>query len=446
MWTKTYGGSNDDVGCAIRAVDDGYIVAGYTNSFGPTFGNVWLLKINQQGDTIWTKIYDSGKDYDDAKSIQPTSDGGYLLVGNAGLGTVDGDIWVIKTDANGDTIWTKKFDGGHGDFGHFGCETSDGGYIVVGSSYRNYEYRLWVLKLNSSGDTIWTRLASHASAGLAVRETPDHCYIVAGSYKIFKTTDKLWLIKLDSTGNIIWDRTYDDLSGGRSIEIAPNGDFIITGSTIWGGNGDMYLLRVDSQGNEIWRKIYDRGEEECGRCVRQTPDGGYIIVGYSGHNPPYLIYIVRTDSCGDTLWTWLYEGSGTWDDGWSVDICNDGGYIISGAIGPGGWDLHLIKTYPETKIAETRFNSPPVIKIFPNPFNRKVNLYFQLNRPTCVKISLYNILGEKLKEKSLGIRMPGKHLIPIEIEESYSGVYFLKAEFPDTIATFKIIKNGTSIR
>ena len=347
---------------------------------------------------------------------------------------------MIKTDANGDTIWTRRYGGGQGDFGHCGRETSDGGYIIVGSTYRNYEYRIWVLKLNSAGDTIWSKIAPHASAGLSVRETSDGGYIIGGAYNTSMSEDKLWLIKLNSDGGLVWERTYDDLSGGRCIEVLSDG-FIVTGSTMWGGFGDMYLLRVDPQGNEIWRKTYDRGEEECGRCVRQTPDGGYIVVGYSGRIPPYLIYILRADNSGDTLWTWLYEGSGDWDDGWAVDICNDGGYIISGAIGPGDWDLHLIRTYPEPKV-ESGDNMFPITKpkVFPNPFGEKTNIYFQLSQPTSVKISLYNSLGERLRERILSLSKPGAYLIPFDGRNLRSGVYFLRAEFASTRVTFKIIK------
>ena len=136
LWTRTYGGTRIEEGYSVRqTTDGGYIVAGYTNSFGGARNSdAYLIKTNASGDTLWTRIY-GATDYDVAGSVQQTSDGGYIVAGMTYpfwyLGT---DLWLIKTNASGDTLWTKIYGGQSGDEGNSVQQTSDGGYIVAGST------------------------------------------------------------------------------------------------------------------------------------------------------------------------------------------------------------------------------------------------------------------------------------------------------------------------
>ena len=130
LWTRTYGGTSDDYGYSVQqTMDTGYVIAGKTNSFG-NFYQVYLIKTNSFGDTLWTRTY-GGAGYDDGRSVQQTSDGGYIVAGWTNSFGDGNQVYLIKTNAQGDTLWTKAYGGTDGDLGYSVQQTSDGGYIVA---------------------------------------------------------------------------------------------------------------------------------------------------------------------------------------------------------------------------------------------------------------------------------------------------------------------------
>jgi ABC-type cobalt transport system substrate-binding protein len=118
LWTKTFGGSNDDYGRSVQqTTDGGYVIGGYTSSYGNGSADVWLIKTDADGDTLWTQTY-GGSNGDAGYSVQQTTDGGYVIGGyTSSYGNGSGDVWLIKTDSNGDSLWTKTFGGSDGDYG-----------------------------------------------------------------------------------------------------------------------------------------------------------------------------------------------------------------------------------------------------------------------------------------------------------------------------------------
>jgi len=132
-WWRTYGGTTYDEGCSVQQTSDGgYIIAGHTLSFGAGRDDVYLIKTDASGDTQWTRTY-GGTSYDFGCSVQQTSDSGYIIAGlTMSFGSGNGDVYLIKTNASGDTLWTKTYGGMNDDFGYSVRQTSDGGYIVAG--------------------------------------------------------------------------------------------------------------------------------------------------------------------------------------------------------------------------------------------------------------------------------------------------------------------------
>ena len=155
QWAITYGGSDWDEALLIQETDDGgYIVAGYTYSFGAGNEDIWVLKLDEDGNVEWQKTY-GGSDEDWAHSIQQTSDGGYIVAGYTySFGAGEGDFWVLKLDENGNVEWQKTYGGSDYDRAKSIQQTDDGGYIVAGSTYSfgaGY-YDFWVLKLDENGE------------------------------------------------------------------------------------------------------------------------------------------------------------------------------------------------------------------------------------------------------------------------------------------------------
>jgi hypothetical protein len=377
LWTRTYGGSQDDYGNSVQQTSDGgYIIAGYTKSFGAGKTDVYLVKTDSSGDNLWTRTY-GGSVSDYGECVRQTSDGGYIVAGyTKSFGAGKTDVYLVKTDSSGDTLWTRTYGGSYWDRGYSVQQTSDGGYIIAAEtwSFGAGAYDVYLLKTDSFGDTLWTRTygGSRDEHGSSVQQTSDGGYIIAGETWSFGAGgDDVWLVKTDSSGDTLWTRTYggsrDDR--GRSVQQTADGGYIIAGCSTRFGEWDVYLVKTDSSGNTLWTRTYGGRSEDVGYSLQQTSDGGYIIAGYTDSfgAGSYDVYLLKTDSSGDTLWTRTYGGSDE-DLGYSVQQTTDGGYVIAGdsrSFGAGRYDVGLLRVVggelPRVSIALVPDQSPVVV-------------------------------------------------------------------------------------
>jgi len=160
IFQKTYGGGLNDLGWAVEQTNDGgYIVAGSAESFGAGAADFYLIKTDANGDTLWTRTYGGGGD-DFGRAVEQTTDGGYIVAGyTTSFGAGVEDVYLIKTDTNGDTLWTKTYGGAGDDRGWAVEQTTDGGYIVAGGtlSFGAGGNDVYLIKTDANGDTLWTR-------------------------------------------------------------------------------------------------------------------------------------------------------------------------------------------------------------------------------------------------------------------------------------------------
>ena len=303
-----------------------------------------------------------------------------------------GEVYLIKTDSLGDSLWTNTFGGTGEEMGNFVQQTTDGGYIIIGNSFPSPPYgglKTYLVKINEFGNEQWYKhfdFGVMQHTGYSVKQTSDGGYILCGWYTVGYYDSDMYLMKTDSLGDTLWTNSY----GGSyeeyaiSMDITTDGGYVICGYTR-GGDSDVYLIKTNGSGTEQWSQTFggNWGEDEA-YSVQQTSDEGFIICGTTNSfgNGGYDIYLIKTDSAGVEQWNKTYGGANR-DVGYSAKQTSDGGFIICGytqSFGNGNDDVYLIKTDGNGNVTST-FNIPT-----PNP-NRKLE-------------SIVDVLGRETKPKS----------------------------------------------
>ncbi len=321
QWSKSYGSPGTDVAYSIKqTADNGYILTGFADTLGGditvNYGSqdIWILKLDAAGTLLWQKSY-GGSSSENASDIEQTTDLGYIVAGTTYSNDIDvsgnhgnSDFWIFKLDAVGTILWQKCFGGTANDKAKSIQQTTDGGYIVAGQTDSNngnvsgnhggIDY--WVVKLDVSGNIQWKRCVggSDHEVATSIVQTNDGGYAVAGHSRSNDgdATDNYgandyWIVKLSTTGAVQWEKncggTGDDIC--FSLDLTIDEGFILSGYTastnidITGalGDYDYWLVKIDSSGSLQWQKILGGSSGDQGQCVRQTSDGGYILTGCS---------------------------------------------------------------------------------------------------------------------------------------------------------------------
>ncbi len=264
LWTKIYGTEESNDAFSVQeTLDGGYIVAGFLHFTPSNLAYIHLLKTNSDGDSLWMKIYDHT--YGRVESVIENSDGDYLMAGHA---WIEGASWVdpilIKTDQNGDTIWTRLYGGEYSDAFRSVKQTSDGGYILTGNSGTDTgDYDFYLVKTDSEGDTLWTRTygGDEDEVGYCVDQTHDGGYIITGRTSSYGFGNRdLYVVRTDEIGDTLWTTTFggDDYDWGRSIQQTDDGGFIICGDTKSFGTGEvhnLWLIRLEAENFPVIRDL-----------------------------------------------------------------------------------------------------------------------------------------------------------------------------------------------
>jgi hypothetical protein len=419
-WFRTYGGSGISRGSCVQEIEDGYMVVGRQMlSSGKTA--LWLLKTDTLGNIRWSKTY-SATDTTDAwgNFVQQTSDGGYIITGVDWRGF--SQIWLLKTDSNGDTLWTRNYGRSQGL-----CvqEIPDEGYILTGKREWNNP-RAFLLKTNLLGDSIWmkTYLISpwSFSRGLFVQQTRDSGYIITGTVgdTVYQSnTEAVSVIKTDKNGDTLWsffcggeDLNMSDV--GQCVRQTKDSCYIVAGML----KQRAFLSKFDDQGDTVWFRAYGFNEASC--CIEKNDKQEYVVTGdadkfvtLSAGNTSWLL---STNGNGDSVWARTYDAVANY----YVQETRDKGFIITGSNGI----LFLLKTdslgllgIVENPIVESDYGWN-----VPHPIGSYIVLHYQ-GLPQGFRANVFDVTGRKV-DQIRGDGIEGAMTWGINYP---SGVYFIQA-------------------
>lgn len=288
QWDKKIHRSYSDViNDIIKTTDGGYIMAGYTRNYGNDYHS-WVVKVDKDGHKQWDKIFGDSTN-EGFQSVIQTTDGGYALTGRTRANVTGSlDLFVIKLDGNGNKQWDKIFGGNREEGGNSIIQTTDGGYIILG--YNNTKglskYSNWLIKLNSNGDKQWDKAIKGVDNELATDMIPtaDGGYALAGARQGAASTLDVWVAKLNSNGDKQWDKVFKNQKVSAALSILQNkdGSYTIAGSQRkkLPDRSDIRVLKIDKNGNKLWDKFFGNNTDiERAYDIIHTNDGGYAIAG-----------------------------------------------------------------------------------------------------------------------------------------------------------------------
>ena len=343
-WNHTYSWSSyDSAHSGVETKDGGLAIVGFTTPQGSTKTNFRLLKLDANGNILWSRTY-GGEENDYGFSVIQTIEGGFALTGyTSSYGAGSADAWLIKTDAYGKVEWEHTYGETNTDVANTLIQTADGGYALAGwtGSYGAGHVDAWLLKTDNKGVLQWSQTygGPRWDEIEALIQTNDSGYVFVGVLAVGDSAspEELWVVKTDATGVIQWNQTY----GGKwsdqaySIILSRDGGYAIAGRNVPDETGfrgpDFWLVKTDTQGLVEWNYTYGGIEHERARSVVQTADGGYALLGETDSfgAGSFDFWLVKTDINGTAQWNQTYGGFNC-EIPHSLVQTSDGGLVLIG--------------------------------------------------------------------------------------------------------------------
>ena len=450
---------------------------------------------SQAPDTLWSRLY--GSEYSDiAVKLIKTTDEDFLLLGYAIVPRDSDYALIIKTDSNGNILWSKNYRTNTDKVLYLfdGLILEDNSLMFCGKK----SYTVYLMRTDSLGNVLWdSSYDSTGSLAFAIERTTMNGFITTNRWyygssislfdstgnkigmKIFNTTDYYQLIdieradadnylltgaassppsfsttllvKIDESGDTLWSKnltSYLDYSSGRSIKRTIDNNYIIAGSITPNGQSytNIYLCKVDKDGDIIWEKNLDRGKNDYAKIAKPTEDGGFIIIGNSLEQSSYdtKILVVKTDSLGNLIWS-KEIGIGS-EEGVDVEQTADGGYIVlawSAFSATTGIDYWLIKLEPDPPQSaenqnDLRYNFALGLN-YPNPFNPTTTIDYQIPELSFVTLKIYDVLGNEVAILENQEKPAGNYEVKFGTTNLPSGIYFYRIQAGSFTETKKMV-------
>ena len=442
IWTKTYGGSTgDDEGkSVVQTADGGYMIAGTTFSFGAGSSDFYIIKTDGAGSVIWSKTY-GGVNAEVCNQLKLCSDNGFLMAGytsSYGLGTRNN--YLIRTNEFGDTLWTKSFHKNNNEQADAVQQTSDGGFVLAGfTAIAGMQQDAYLVKTDAAGNIMWAKNYGGALNDLvhSVIQTADGGFCLAGRSDSYGVgASDVYVVRTDANGDTLWSRSYGDVNedDANSIMQTPDGGFVITGITRKTGAGadDLLFMRIDSIGQLIYGHtiggISNHRDEAF--AVTSTFDGGIALVGYSqtfGVGSADIIF-AKADSMGNSgcvqANAFLTSGNVASSVSNLTFTTAQGGIInnpitVESIVAPSIEDPCSPVGLPDM------LNSLNHSFIYPNPFRESATLkIFNLLGSMPIQIAYFDLQGRMIQ--SLNTEMNSNAEVQINLQNLLPGMYMYK--------------------
>jgi hypothetical protein len=490
----------------------------------------WVVKLTPQGAITWQKCLGGNKD-DNAKSVRQNADGTYIVVGNtfSNNGNVSGnhstngfscDYWVVKLNSAGTIIFQKTFGGSLDETANSVMPTTDGGYIVAGNAEstngdvtgNHGGYDAWILKLSAAGIIEWKKTfgGSGEEHANAVRQLVDGGYVIAG---VGESTDgdlagagytgtggDCWVLKLNASGDITMNKLY----GGGAADIAYDIEqttkgFVVAAYTnskngnVTGAHegGEMWVFKLLANGTLEWQKALGGNSQEQGYSVKQVSDGGYIIVGetnslntgdVTGHHGAKDVWVVKLASDGDlpvlplnlisfkalkqnnsVQLNWVTsseQNTSHFDVERSSDGLNfakikqlsalgsstsDNSYTIIDESPLSGKNFYRLKSIDKderftwSNIVEVVFSADALVTIHPNPVSSSLKILIQNSLEKNATVQVTDMQGKILINKTFSL-ISGQNSVVLPVQALPVGSYMARIVKGNEVNVLKFIK------
>jgi hypothetical protein len=429
--------------------DGGYLIAGYTTNSTQYDCNVYIIKTDAAGNLVWTKNY-GGIRPDFPYHMIPTADGNYFLIGfSQSYSSGDADIYLLKINPSGDLIWSKTYGGSGNDYGKDIIQTSDGNYLIVGwsNSPSMADQNANLIKIDPAGTVIWNKSygGSNDDFGHSVQQCADGGFIMLGQTFSYGAGGDAYLVKTDASGNMSWEKTFGGSLSDEGVYVNANNDgsftFVIRDSSNVGKHIDIRVVKTDASGNQIWSKTYGSTEKDTPKMIQPTSDGGYIIAAISRSfgwiNPD--MWILKLNSGGDTTWTRHYGGVNN-EHCYVVRELADGSYIAVGKTASYGPDMDpIFLKLNSTGGLTIGTKELSVLSGSAKLFPSPAHevLTVDLGNFKAKKLTITDMLGREVYQRYC----KEEQLVSIDINEKIQGTYILKMESETETITKKFIIN-----
>lgn len=460
---KTYGLKGYNYGrCAYQTDDGGYIILGNKSGFvGST--DIYLIKTDTVGKIEWDKAI-GGTEIEWANDFKITHDKGFIIAGYTNIVSGMGyDVLLIKADSSGNIKWEKTFGGTGWDMGYSVIEDKNYNFLVAGTTYSNSygDADVFLIKTDSLGDTLWTRHYGGTGSDIAysIDTTYFSDYLISGiTRKIADSTYDGYLLKISNNGDTLLTRKYGDIYDdkfycARQID---DSSYIVCGTTKSYGaqNYDQWLLKIDTLGNQRWMRVFlhPEGDEEL-FDIKQSWNYGLAAAGYTA----------SFGAGGEDVTATIFDNDGWFSGGsnfggakndisYSINLTKDSGYICTGtseSFGLGISNIYVIKTDKfllapltpthETGVVEIEHGQGFSCNIFPNPTTGPltINIAIDINENICLKV--INILGMELISENFKTTPSFCNKV-INLSDLPDGVYFIQISNDKFSSCVKIIK------